>query len=190
MFIKIENDMGWKLGKIELYETDEDGFDTIAVGESSKNISVKDIDCDSITIKIKQKDCFDTRNHSDVTDIPKECRQLIKELNSYMFLLRYYYKKDYTDCFIMIQNYFGHIDYGEEFGYFKTHDEICQILLKNLLYSLSDYGYEDISRQEAFSDFCNRQINKIIYNLREEHDFKVNRKMINKIINGEKNEMP
>lgn len=191
MIIKIEDDMGYNIGKIELYETDEDGFDTIAIGEStSDTISVADIDCDSVRLQIKQKDCFNTRNHSNVGDIPNEYKDLIKELNSYIYLMRYYKKKMYKDCFIMIQNYFGHINYGAEFGYFKTHDEICQILLSNLLYSLSDYGYDDTSKDEAFTNFCNRMMNKIIWNLKNEHNFKVNKKMIGKIINGEKNEMP
>jgi len=185
MIIKIENDMGYDIGEIELYETDEDGFDTIAVGESTANtISVADIDCDSIRLQIKQRDCFHTRNHSDVGDIPEECKDLVKELNSYIFIERYYKKQRYQDCFIMIQNYLGHINYGAEFGYFKTHDEICQILISNLLYSLSDYGYEDITKDESFLNFCNRMMNHIIRNLEKEHNFKVNREKIVDVING------
>lgn len=185
MIIKLEDDMGYDIGSIELYETDEDGFDTIEVGTSTKEtISVADIEPDSIRLQIKQKDCFSTRNHSNVGDIPEECKPLIKELNSYLYLKRYYIKKQYDDCFVMIQNYFGHINYGAEFGYFKTHDEICQILLKLLLYSLSDYGYNDTSKDEAFIDFCNRMMGKIMWNLQYEHNFEVNRKKIIDVIAG------
>ena len=118
--------------------------------------------------KIYIKDCktFSTLNHDNVGHVPKECRQLVKEYNSYKALLKYYHEKDYYDCHIMIANYFGHISYGKEFGYFKSHDEIVLILFELLLSSLTE-GH-DI---EGFEKFVIRMMNKIKWNCEHKHNY-------------------
>ena len=111
---------------------------------------------------------------------------LVKELNSYCAILKWYNKKLYDQAGILIENYLGHIDYGKEFGYFKTHEEICMILYQNLLRSISFNKYNEAEQKECFRNFCNRQINKIRWNLENKHDFhEIDDEYIQKRIRGE-----
>lgn len=88
---------------------------------------------------------------------------LVQELASYRRLLESYDEGDYYNCGVLIENYFGHIDYWEEFGYNKTHAEIVSILHINLLSEISG------NTANSFTSFCEREINKIIYTLKEDY---------------------
>lgn len=177
MIIEIENDLGLRLGAIRFEEIDEYG-EEIVIHDITKNLSVADIEFDDIfdtnerkiRLQIEDSKIFSTRNYYNVGDVPEECRDLVKELNSYSVALKWYNRKNYHDCYIIIENYFGHIDYGKEFGYFKTHEDICQILLRNLTFSISKDGNKD-----SFTDFCQSMMRKIIWNLENYHNYKVNK---------------
>lgn len=88
---------------------------------------------------------------------------LVQELASYRRLLESYDEGDYYNCGVLIENYFGHIDYWKEFGYDKTHAEIVSILHTNLLSEISG------NTANSFTSFCEREINKIIYTLKEDY---------------------
>lgn len=89
-------------------------------------------------------------------------KNLMQELKSYEALLKSFRVGDYYNCHILIFNYFGHIDYGNEFGYFKSHEEICYILSQNLCAQLTE-GHSD-----SFTNFIERQIAKIKWNLKND----------------------
>lgn len=89
---------------------------------------------------------------------------LVQELASYRRLLESYDEGDYYNCSVLIENYFGHVDYWKEFGYNKTHAEIVSILHTNLLSEISG------NTANSFTSFCERQINKIICVLKEKYD--------------------
>ena len=115
MFIEIENLKGRIIGN---YDTEKN--------EINGNIKVNEIFDDDeqigINITIEESSAFNTMNHkSCVTPIEQE-------LDAYKTLRKSFERKDYYDCSVLINNYFGHIDYGVEFGYSMTHDELCVIL--------------------------------------------------------------
>ena len=187
MILRIKNENGYYLGGIRITENNIDG--EVEVYDKTDNISIDNYSFDDIfntndeqiTIKIKDDKIWGSSNYENVAGVPEEYKHLIKELNSYCAVLRHYHNKNYSNCFILIENYFGHINYGKEFGYFKTHNEICKILLKNLLYSLNDNTeYDDVDRKESFERFCNSQINHILWNLEHEHNVKLDRNELTK----------
>lgn len=179
MIVEIRNNSGMRLGAVRFVEVDEYGDEFVIQNiNNSNNIRISDGFDDifdtndrKLQIQIEDSKLFNTSNYYNVGDVPAECRDLVKELNSYSVALKWFHRENYNDCYIIIENYFGHIDYGKEFGYFKTHEEICQILLRNLTYSLSKNG-----NPESFEDFCNRMMQKIIWNLKHEHNYEVNEK--------------
>lgn len=190
MIIEVEDlNKGKTIGAIRYSEFDEyEGTDEIIIKETSGNLEYIDIDFDDIFNSNEEKirvgintDHFLTLNYETIINIPDNCKNLIKELNSYCALLKHYYDNNYRDVWVLIQNYFGHIDYGEEFGYFKTHDEICDILLYNFFIS------HEKEFETHFEDFCNRQITKIKYNLKEK-GYELEENYIEDRING-KNEV-
>lgn len=172
--VEIENDAGYTLGAIRIEENNQDG--EVEVENKTDNISICDYDFDNIfdtndekiRISINDSKTFRTSNYENVGHIPKECKQLVKEYNSYKILLEYFKNEMYYDCYIIIANYFGHINYGSQFGYFKTHDEICKILFECLLSSLDKNNSDD-----RFENFVNRMMRKIIWNLEHIHHYDI-----------------
>lgn len=187
MILDIVTKSGELIAKALIRENNEDG--ELQLVESTKGITDHWYDRDDyfdtnderliLEINQKRKDHFLTVNYETIRGkTPKECIPLIKELNSYCALLRHYYNNNYRDVWVLIQNYFGHIDYGKEFGYFKTHDEICDILLYNFFIS------HEKEFETHFEDFCKRQIGKIRWNLENEHNYIVDESYIEKRIYG------
>ena len=105
-----------------------------------------------IEIELRKSTAFSSQNLITATGDKKKLEQ---ELATYKAIKKAYEEKDYRECNTLIAYYLGHIDYGEAFGYYKTHDEICLILYTNLLYSLTDYATKD-----TFIDFVDRMITK------------------------------
>ena len=62
-----------------------------------------------------------------------------QELATYRRIKESFEAGDYNNARILIVNYLGHIDYGKEFGYCKTHGEIVDIMLTQLIYHIQ-YG--------------------------------------------------
>lgn len=158
--IRVEDD---ETGMFENVETNNIEFDVETGVEFDDTFSSNDF---QLRVFLQTSSAFNTLNHDNVGHVPKKCQQLVKEYNSYKWLLKYYYDKNYYDCFILIKNYFGHIDYWAEFGYMKTHDEICCILFECLLSSLQ---YDN----DRFEDFVNRMMKKITWNLKEIHNYEI-----------------
>ena len=183
MIIEIENEKGMRLGAVRCNYKKDEFEETLYVQETTNNVSIADIDYDDIfdtyedkvRIQIEDSKLFSSNNYYGVGDVPEECRDLVKELNSYSVALKWFRRQKYNDCYIIIENHFGHINYGAEFGYFKTHEEICLILLRNLTYSLSKDGNPD-----SFPDFCISMMKKCIWNLENEHDYEVNKEELKK----------
>lgn len=172
--LNIENNNGYRLGAIRLTENNEDG--EIEIKEIEDNIQLENITFDyifdtneqEVTVSIKNTRTFGSHNHDNVGAIPEECKQLVKEYNSYKVLLDYYNNYEYYDCYIIIANYMGHINYGTEFGYFKTHEDICKILFESLLSSLDPRHNKD-----RFVDFIERMMRKIVWNLEHKHNYDI-----------------
>ena len=95
---------------------------------------------------------FDSLNHASCVS------PLEQELSAYKELKKSFLEGRYNNCSVLINYYFGHIDYGREFSYYKTHGEICLILYTNLLFSLE-------SGKDSFINFVNDMIGKIEWNL-------------------------
>lgn len=171
--ISIEDSMGQRqLGAIRLNDDGSGEFDDT----KTENMDFVDVEFDDnfgtnefqLRVWLEKSTAFKTNNHENVAHVPDECRQLVKEYNSYKALLKYFKEEKYYDCYIMIAYYFGHIDYWNEFGYLKTHDEICCILFESLLSSLDPQ--HDSNR---FEDFVTRMMNKIKWNLKHEHNYEL-----------------
>ena len=77
-----------------------------------------------------------------------------QEVCAYKKLKEYYLREEYYECFVLIWNYFGHINYGRDLYYEKTHGEIVGILIQNLLVSIQN-------QDDHLIDFIDRQISKI-----------------------------
>lgn len=118
---------------------------------------------DMMDIRLDKSTAFESLNYINVSEVPDECKDLVLELSAYNKLLEHYQDRYLYDCYILIANYFGHIDYGQEFGYFKTHDEICLILFQNLLASFDRHN----EKPNPFLDFVNRMRNKISFSLQQ-----------------------
>lgn len=188
MILEIEDYYGNTKGAIRLTENNEDG--EIEIKNIKGEYNIADIDFDDIfdtneykvriqkETKPEQKDHFLTLNYETIIGVPDNCKDLIKELNSYCAVLKHYYNNNYRDVWVLIQNYFGHINYGDEFGYFKTHDEICDILLYNFFIS------HEPQFSNHFKNFCNRQITKIRSNLKN-LGYEIDDEYIEKRISGE-----
>lgn len=161
MILEIENNFGHQLGAVHVVENGPHGIEVI---NSCGDLSIADYDFDDIfdtndkKIRIQldrtPSTAFRSGNHESCVS------PLEQELGAYKALLKSFQRKDYYDCAVLIINYFGHIDYGCEFGYFKTHDEICNILFTTLLTQLSE-DYDS----KAFENFVHSMINKCEYNL-------------------------
>lgn len=84
-----------------------------------------------------------------------------QEIGAYKKLKQYYLDKDYYYCFVMIWNYFGHIDYGR-LGYYKTHGEIVGILIENLLVNIQQGNPESGSLIRFIDDMIYKIDNWLI----------------------------
>lgn len=171
--ISIEDSMGQRnLGAIKINDNGNGEYkETDAI-----NMDLADVEFDEffdtnefqLRIWLNKSTAFRTMNHENVGHVPEECKELMKEYNSYKALLKYYKQQNYYNCYIMIANYFGHIDYWNEFGYLKTHDEICCILFECLLSSLSIKH-----NNNRFENFVTRMMKKIEYNLNNYHNYEI-----------------
>lgn len=167
------------VGAVLWTECDEEG--EMQFWETEGQICIRDYDFDDIfdtnEFKIrldideyiddeleKVKNPFRSANYIGFYHENDDVKDLVQELASYRALLKSFDGGDYYNCGILIENYFGHINYGYHFGYFKTHAEIVSILYSNMLYCLSNDG------KDSFTDFCHRQINKIIGRLKDDYE--------------------
>ena len=177
MIVEIEDYNGNTIGAIRATENNTNG--EVEVIEYEGDISIADIDFDDIfdtneeqikvqmdlqhlTIK-KPIGVHRTGNVVGFHHKNKHVKGLMQELKSYEHLLESFNKEDYYNCSVLIYNYFGHIDYAYEFGYVKTHDEICYILNTNLCAELTN------GHKTPFTNFVKRQIAKIKYNLENDY---------------------
>lgn len=174
MIVQIEDYFGDTIGAVMVTENDIETGELKVLGTTG-DISIADIDFDDIFDTNEEKVRIQMELKHLTVDKPKSiCRtgnevgfyhendrvkNLMQELKSYEALLESFEKGDYYNCHILIFNYFGHIDYGDEFGYFKSHEEICYILSQNLCAQLTE-GHSD-----SFTNFVGRQIAKIKWNL-------------------------
>lgn len=138
------------LGEIKINKEGE------IIEKDGKILSAKYPDDDTIEVKLYMKEPFRSGNHESCVT-PME-----QELGAYNALKKSYKKGNYYDCGVLIANYFGHIDYGKEFGYSKTHEEICLILYETLLASLME------GHKNSFIDFVDDMVGKIEYSLNKE----------------------
>ena len=164
--IKIENKKGKELGALKINRTPEMNIDYETknveyVDESFDNIFGSNDDM--ISIRVNESQTFSSMNYINVSEVPDNCKDLVLELSAYNQLLEHYENRYLYDCYILIANYFGHIDYAKEFGYNKTHDEICLILFQNLLASFDAHN----EKPNPFLDFVNRMRNKIDWSLQQ-----------------------
>ena len=151
--IQIENKKGKELGaETKNVEYVDESFDNI-FGSND----------DMISIRVNESQTFSSMNYINVSEVPDNCKDLVLELSAYNQLLEHYENRYLYDCYILIANYFGHIDYAKEFGYNKTHDEICLILFQNLLASFDAHN----EKPNPFLDFVNRMRNKIDWSLQQ-----------------------
>lgn len=179
MIIEIENEEK-TIGAIRATENNMNG--EVEVIECEGDISIADIDFDDIfdtneeKIRIQMDLEYPTINKSigvhrtgNVVGFYHKndhVKGLMQELKSYEHLLNSFNKEDYYNCSVLIYNYFGHIDYAYEFGYVKTHDEICYILNTNLCAQLTN------GHKTPFTNFVERQIAKIKWNLENDYGIK------------------
>lgn len=159
MIIEVEDNYGKTIGSVHV-NSFNDELNDISVEEVRGNISVNDIDFDDIydtnkrkvRVSLNQDTTFKSLNHESCVS------PLEQELGAYNALKKSYLNGNYNDCATLINYYFGHIDYSVEFGYNKSHGEICLILYTNLLYSIQH-------ESNHFIDFVDRMIGKIEWNL-------------------------
>ena len=173
MILEIENYHGATIGAVRVEENNEYG--EVEVKNISGDISIADIDYDDIfdtneeKVRVQiDKFCkstiFRTGNVLALEGKTREIMNLMGEYTTYKYIVKAYNKDEYNEVFILVTNYLGHIDYGKEFGYVKSHEEIVYILLENLLNKF-DHRLKD----DGFINFVNRQMNKIKWNLEHEH---------------------
>lgn len=158
MIIEVLNNKNRRIGSVNVYEFDDEVND-MNVLEIRGDIDVNDSGFDDIYDTNDRKlqisveaSPFDSMNHESCVS------PLEQELGAYKALKKSYLNGNYNDCSTLINYYFGHIDYGIEFDYDKSHGEICLILYNNLLYSIQHDS-------NHFIDFINRMIGKIEWNL-------------------------
>lgn len=178
--IEIEDNDGSSIGAFRVVEENNkteitDFKDHLLIG---KNISYADsdedyfFDTDDELIRIqliceedsKIKNPYRSANYIGFYHENDEVIGLVQELASYRRLLKSFDEGDYYNCGVLIENYFGHIDYWYQFGYNKTHAEIVSILHTNLLSEISG------NTANSFTSFCERQINKIIGSLEDDYN--------------------
>lgn len=185
MIIEIEDTKGYYIGAMHVEEFNEE-INGIKIVDKKGDISIADIEFDDIfdsneekiRIQIEKSSAFRSSNHESCK-IPLE-----QELGAYLALKEHYLKGEYYYCSVMINNYFGHVNYGKEFGYGKTHDEICLILYQTLLTSL-EKNSEINDNKSSFLSFVNNRIKDIRYNLRkldEEYKEKITQMAIEETI--------
>lgn len=158
MIIEIKNNKERRVGSINVYEFDGETNDML-INEVRGDICVEDDGFDDIYHTNDRKleitletSPFGSQNHASCVS-PIE-----QELSAYKALKKSFLEGHYNNCSVLINYYFGHIDYCKEFGYNKTHGEICLILYTNLLFSLE-------SGKNSFIDFIDSMIGKIEWNL-------------------------
>ena len=164
--IQIENEKGNSIGALRVFKTPEDDLDVECKGLSLADMEFDDIfgtNDEKIRVMLNESQTFSSMNYINVSEVPDNCKDLVLELSAYNQLLEHYENRYLYDCYILIANYFGHIDYGVEFGYWKSHDEICLILFQNLLASLDVHN----EKPNPFLDFVNRMRNKIGWSLQQ-----------------------
>lgn len=189
--IAIERDLE-TVGAVHWTETDEEG--EMQFWDTEGQICIRDYDFDDIfdtnefkirldideyiddeLEKLKRElSPFRSRNHIGFYHEKDDVVNLVQELASYKAVLKSYNKGDYRDCGVLIENYFGHIDYWYHFGYNKTHAEIVSILYSNLLSQITGEKIEGYYEGDSsfFTDFCYRQIIKIINRLKDDYNIK------------------
>ena len=147
-----------RIGSVQMYEFDDEVNDMNVV-KTNGDIDVLTDGFDDIYDTndrklqiIVEASPFESLNHESCVS------PLEQELGAYKALKKAFLDKNYNDCCTLIKYYFGHIDYDREFGYYKTHGEICLILFTNLLWSIQ-------SEADSFIKFVDQMIGKIEWNL-------------------------
>lgn len=164
--VEIENEKGNSIGALRIFKTPEDNLDVECKGLSLADMEFDDIfgtNDEKVRVMLNESPTFQSNNYINVGGVKDDCRNLVLELSAYDALLRHYHDRQLYDCHVLIENYFGHIDYGVEFGYWKSHDEICLILYQNLLASFD----VNCDGNNPFTDFVNRMRNKILMALKQ-----------------------
>lgn len=176
MIIEIENRNGSTIGACRLTDNNEDGF--VEIFEMDGAIDYADSEPDYIfdtneelvRIQLQENQIpnpFRSGNHIGFYHKNEHVKGLMQERASYKALLNSFERGDYYDCGVLIENYFGHINYAYQFGYVKSHAEIVGILHSTLLAQLST------NRNDTpFTNFITRQINKIEWNLKNDYGIK------------------
>ena len=107
------------------------------------DVTVEVINDTQMGMEIRSRNCITSAN-------PYE-----QELATYRRIKESFESGDYDNARILIVNYLGHIDYGKEFGYYKTHGEIVDIMLTQLVYHIQHGGPIDfVDRQIAKLETC------------------------------------
>ena len=132
--IQIENKKGKELGALKINRTPEMNIDY-----ETKNVEYVDESFDNIF-----------GSNDDMISIRVNESQTFSSMDK-TFTVGYDNKK------------YSEIDYAKEFGYNKTHDEICLILFQNLLASFDAHN----EKPNPFLDFVNRMRNKIGWSLQQ-----------------------
>lgn len=178
MILEIEDKLGKRICAMKINPYDEE--ERMPIVESTiGEVSIADYDFDDIfdtndyKIRISLDDIgtkkiFRTGNIIGFKHKSQNAKDLMQEYKSYEALLNSLNKKDYYDCGVIIENYFGHIDYWYEFGYDKTHEDIVSILHSNLLSELTNIERGDDKR--PLQSFCKREMRKIEYIMKEKYD--------------------
>lgn len=148
--IIITDDYGREIGYMEIEDIEK-------IYDIQGNLEYVKSEDNIVYIKLKNNLAFKSFNYESCLN------PLEQELASYKTLKKHYLNKEYRDCSTLIRYYFGHIHYGIEFSYNKTHDEICFILYENLLYSIE-------TGKDNFINFIDRMIAKIQWNI-DNQDF-------------------
>lgn len=158
MIIELKNNKNKRIGSMQICEFDDE-YNDLKIEEVRGDIVVNDDAFDDIYDTNDRKvqitletSPFDSLNHESCVS------PLEQELGAYKAVKKSFLKGDYNDCCTLIKYYFGHIDYDREFGYYKTHGEICLILFTNLLWSIQ-------SGKDNFISFVDDMIGKIEWNL-------------------------
>lgn len=175
MILEIENKFGEQICAL-LIEQNEDA--EYIVKETIGDVTIADYDLDDIfdtnddKIRISLdsigKKIFRSGNIIGFKHESQNAKDLMQEYKSYEALLNSLNEKDYYDCGVIIENYFGHIDYWYEFGYDKSHEDIVSILHSNLLSELTNI--ERGNDKRPLQGFCKREMMKIEYIMKEKYD--------------------
>ena len=161
MIIEIKDNKERRIGSVNVSPFDDETNDML-IKEVRGNLYIDEISFDDIYDTNDRKleisleaSPFESKNHESCVT------PLEQELGAYKALKKSFLEGNYNNCSVLINYYFGHIDYWKEFGYNKTHGEICLILYTNLLFSLE-------SGKDSFINFVDRMIGKIEWNLKHQ----------------------